>query len=453
MLNRSIKPEPKAEVEFNLPSVSKLALNNGVELLYIRKNNLPLISLSLISSAGCKFDPNEKKGLSILTASLADEGAGDLDSLQFSEALEFLGSSVSVSSDSDSMFIGLLTLTENFDKSLKLYSDVIKKPRFDEKDFLREKKKASIRVLQYKDNPGYLASVIFEKLIFGNIPYGLPDIGTDITIERIHNGDIKLFYETLITPDNSVLVAIGNIDQNELLDKLNSTFSDWNKYPPPIFEMSPPESARPGIYFVHKKDAAQTELRIGHLSSGRNSSDYFAKMVLNNILGGQFSSRINLNLREDKGYTYGASSAFSYNQQAASFCVSAAVNIQNTADSITEILYELDRIRKDVNDKELRLSKSSIIRKFPSLFETYGQISRNLINKIIFSLPDDYYEQFAGNVKRVELHDVIKAAVTNILPDKLIILAVGERDIIKPQLENLGIGKVIELDTDGNQIQ
>jgi len=453
LLNRSIKPEPKNELNFKLPEVIKLNLQNGVELLHIRKNNLPIVHLNLISSAGSKFDPNEKKGLSFLTSSLADEGAGEYDSLKLSEELEFLGSSVSISSDSDSMFYGMLSLSENFDRTLGLYRDIIIRPRFEEKDFLREKKKAELRVLQSKDNPGYLASVIFEKLVFGQIPYSLPDIGTEVTIGRILNRDVKMFHETLITPDNSVLIAIGNIDQNVLLDKLNASFSNWNHYPPPIFEMSVPESAKAGIYLVHKKDAAQTELRIGHLSSGRTSSDYFAKMVLNNVLGGQFSSRINLNLRENKGFTYGAHSAFTYNQNASYFIVSAAVNIQNTAESVSEIFYELDRIRRDITDKELRLAKSSIIRKYPSQFETYGQIARNLMNKIIFSLPDNYFDQFAVNVKNVELNDVVKAAVTNILTDKLITLAVGDRDIIKPQLEKLGMGNITELDSDGNQIQ
>lgn len=451
-LNRSIKPEPGTDVHFKVPEFSRLHLNNGTDLIYIRKNTLPIISINVVSSAGSKLDPNEKKGLAVLTSSLADEGAGELDALKLSEALEFLGSSVSVHSDPDMMYYTLLTLTENFEKSLDLFRDIVVLPRFDEKDFERERKKAALRILQSKDNPGYIATSVFERLVFGNTPYGLPEIGTEVTIPKIELRDIQMFHKTLITPDNSILIAVGNLDIQEMLDKLNRAFMEWSSYQPPIFEMTENESAKPGIYLVNKKDAAQTELRIGHLSSERNSRDYFAKMVLNNILGGQFSSRINLNLRENKGYTYGAHSGFSYNQQAAYFVVSAAVNIQNTAESVSEILYELDRIRRDVTENELRTARNSIIRKFPSQFETYGHITRSMINKVVFNLPDNYYEEFSSNIKSVELNDVIKAAVTNILPENLITVAVGDREIIKPQLESLHMGRVIELDSNGNQI-
>ncbi|MGE5431629.1 MAG: M16 family metallopeptidase [Syntrophomonadaceae bacterium] len=452
-LNRTKKPQPKGKISFTLPEIERFTLVNGLEVLFVRKERLPIIQMSLIIDAGSRFDPNEKKGLSILTASLMDEGAGGLSSLEFSNAVESLGSVVSVSADPDALSISLLSLTDTFDKSLDLYSKVITKPHLFEEDLQREKRKQVNRIIQAKDDAGYIASVVFEKLVYTvHSPYGLPEMGLVDTVERITGNDIRTFYETLITPQNSTMIVVGNTDKETLRHKLNIALMDWHTHLKPLISIHNPPREKTRIYLVHKEDAAQSEIRIGHLTEGRHKPDFFARALMNSILGGQFSSRINLNLREDKGYTYGAHSGFNYNKVNGYFYASAPVKNENTADSIVEILKEIKGILVYISEKELKFAKSSQVRKFPALFETYGQIGRSLANLIIYCLPDDYFNTYLDKVKKVTLEEAYEAARNNIFPDEMIILVVGDRTAVTPQLQELNLGIITELDPDGNVI-
>lgn len=449
--NRSTPPESLGEINFKLPKIEKFRLENGLEVIAVKKKKLPIIYFTMISNAGSKFDPNEKKGLSHLLMSLLDEGAGTLDAMQIADKIESLGSVLSISSDQDSFFCSLLTLSENMDESLDIFSKIITSPHLQENDFQREKKKLLTRIIQSKDNPAYIAASVFENLVFGSEnPYGLPEIGFGRTVEKINNDDIRLFYNTLLTPENSKLIIVGNFDNDEITDKLNEKFKSWHSYKPHLFEAPAVNKSAMQYYIVDKPDSAQSEIVLGHASNGRNTPDFFARSLMNAILGGQFSSRINLNLREDKGYTYGASSSFSYNQHYGYFSAGCAVNLENTGNAISEIVKEIKGIKEQVFEKELRFAKSSFIRKYPAMFETYGQIARNLTNMIIYSLPDDYFNNYINNIKKVELAEVEKAAVENIFPENLIILTVGDKKVILPQLKQICEGSIIELDTEGN---
>jgi len=453
MLNRSEAPAIIKDISFHLPQIEKLKLNCGANVYFVKKENLPIVQMLTISNAGSKFDPNEKKGIATLTASMLDEGAGEYSALELNDAIESLGSMLSVSSDADSIYVSLLTLNENLDKSLEIFSKVITKPRFAEEDFNREKRKLLTRIIQAKDNPAYVASTVFEKIIFGeNNPYGLPEMGNLHSVESITLQDLKIFYNSLLTPQNSNFIVVGNISQNEIEEKLNHYFENWHSTAPQIFEAIEVKKHSTKIYVVNKKDAAQTEINLGHISSNRNTPDFFAKQLMNLILGGQFTSRINMNLREEKGYTYGAHSAFYYNQSYGFFNVSCAVNTENTGDSVKEILKELNGILQNISEDELTFAKSSSIRKYPALFETYGQIARNLANKVIYSLPDDYFNSYLGKIKNINLNDVKEAAAKNIFPDSLTIVAVGNCEKIIPQLKELNLAEVIELDDEGKII-
>lgn len=453
-INRSRRPQPRGKISFSLPEVEEFSLANGLNVLYVRKTNLPVMQFTIVADAGSRMDPFEKKGISNLLSALLDEGAGGLDSLQLSDAFESIGASLSVFSDPDSFFVSMLTLTENLETALDLLSKVVTRPHLDEADFEREKRKIKTRVLQLKDDASYLSTVVFEEIVFGRTnPYGLTDTGTIETIERIELQDVKTFYNTLFTASNSRLIIVGDTEKEIIREKLNNYFSGWHDYTPPVFEMTIPESSGSRIYIVDKPDAAQCEIRLGHISTGRNTPGFYARTVMNNILGGQFSSRININLREDKGYTYGASSSFSYNRVCGYFAAGAAVKTEETSNAVMEIIRELNGIREYVTEKELRFAKSSIIRKFPSLFETYSQIGRNLANRVIHNLPDTYFNDYIDNIKSVTLEDVYEAAKTNILPDRLTILAVGDKSKILPGLEGLGMGPVTELDSDGNIVK
>ncbi|MCX6149630.1 MAG: pitrilysin family protein [Ignavibacteriales bacterium] len=450
---RTIKPSPVKEITFHLPEIEKFELENGLKILFVRKETLPIIQMNLVVEAGSKYDPADKKGLSNLLAAMLDEGAGEYDSLQLNNEIELLGSVLQVFSDQDSIYVSLLTLTENLPRSMKLFADVIINPRLDENDFQREKRKTIVRILQSKDEPSYVASTVFEKMLYGEEnPYSFPESGFNDTVEKIENDDLKKFYQAFIIPNNSTLVVVGNIEKFELQKELHEYLNGWRTSPLTSFKIIPSVKTATKIYFVHKDAAAQSEIRIGQISSPRKSEDYFSKQIMNMILGGQFTSRININLREKKGYTYGAHSSFNYNKDAAHFSVSTSVNNQNTSDAVKEILKELKGIKEQISLVELELAKASIIRKYPSLFETYGHVARNLTNKVIHSLPDDYFNTYIENITKVSLEEAILSANENIFENELVIVIVGDKNILQNQLKDLNLGEIIEVDADGNRI-
>ena len=450
MIKRSIKPSPSNEINFSLPEIEKFKLDNELEVFFINKSKLPIIQMNLIINAGSVFDENEKKGLSNLFSMTVDEGAGKYNSLELSDEFETLGSHFNVSSSEDHVYFSLQTLTENFERSLELLSLVITSPHLDEKDFLREQRKIITRLLQQQDEPDEIADLVFEYCVFGKTnPYAFPITGYESSVQNISISDIRNFYSKYILPNNSSLIVVGNIGKEELQENLNKYFHKWkskNISQELIFPLMPNKK---NIFLVDKKNSVQSEIRVGHISTKRKDNDYFPKLILNTILGGQFTSRINLNLREKKGYTYGAHSRFNYLKECGNFYITTSVASENTANAVKEIFNELDGIRKGVTPEELEFAKLSLIRKFPSNFETYKQIASNLIGSVIHSLPEDYFNTYIKNIKEVTIEEVNSAAEKYILPDDSIIVIVGSKDILEKQLFEINGVKVTEVDFKG----
>jgi zinc protease len=448
-INRDRKPIASEQISFSPPKFKRQKLNNGAEIYLIKKTDLPLIRINLLINSGSTFDPKEKYGISNLTSMCIDEGAGEYDALQLADEFEFLGARFGVHSDADLTLLSMQVLTENFDEALNLFSSVILSPHFKENDFLREKRKAQTRIEQFKDEPDYIANTAFEFFLFGNEnPYAFPVIGIESSLNDINISDIRKFYGDYFNPVNASIIAAGNFDDENMIAKFEGAFQNWhpsvnspNKFPSVPYEKSK-------IYIVHKQDSVQTEIRIGHLTSKRNDKDYFQKQLLNLILGGQFTSRLNLNLREKHGFTYGIHSRFSYYKNAAYFAVSTSVNADNTADALSEIFNELIKIREGVTEDELNFAKSSITKRFPLNFETYSQIASNFGNKVVHNLPDDYFEKFIDNILNMSINDVNTAASESIVSERVITVLVGDEKKISAQFEGKNFGELIKINYD-----
>ena len=450
--DRSKKPKDTAEINFKLPGIEKFSIKNGLKVIFVEKNNLPIINLNLVINAGSKFDPTDEQGAAYLTAMAIDEGAGNLSALELDNEIESLGSVLGVSVDHDTFNISLLTLKENFARSLELMSDIAIRPNFDDRDFIREKQKLLTKLRQVKDEPSYIASTVFEKIIFGNLPYSTPIMGTAETVQSISNSGIKRFYSERFSALDSTMIVVGNLNRQELENNLNNYFDKWDGER--VIDTHPGniDRGKTKYILINKADAPQTEIRIGHLSTGRNTRDYYSKIIMNTILGGQFSSRINLNLREDKGYTYGASSSFIFNRFSGYFKISTAVQSQVTGAAIKEILNELNRIREGIKNSEIDFAKSFLIKRYPALFETYSQVSKNLITSVLYSLPDDYFNTYIEKIRSCTKEEITEAAEKNIHPEELVVIAVGDKNVIGPQLGELTEKDIIELDYLGNAI-
>ncbi len=452
MADRINMPVVKSEITFKLPKPNEFLLDNGLRVIFIQKDRLPLVRLNLILNAGSKFDPENKNGLSYLTSLVMDEGADGMNALQLSDEFDMLGSSFNVSTDNDLINLSLQTLSENFDRSLELFNKVLLKPSFNDEDFDREKKKLITRIMQSKDEPDYLADQIFNRVILGKSnSYSSPVSGYEETVESILIDEIKSHYAKFFSPSNSCLIVVGDLDQVELESLLDKYFLEWeNNKSDFTFSASSTEPSKK-IYLHHKEGSVQTEIRVGHITPKRNQKDFFQRYLLNTILGGQFTSRINLNLRERNGYTYGATSRFQYFKDTAFFEVSTSVGIENTANALKEILFELDNIHYGVTDKEIDFAKSSITKKFPLNFETYRQIASGVAGKILYNLPANYFDTYIKNVNVVSKSEVDKSAKEFINNYKLSIVLVGDKKLLMQKLDDLQI-EIAEVDLFGEVI-
>ena len=446
-LDRTLKPSISSEITYKGPSYETFTLDNSLDVYFIKKDSLPIIRTDIVINAGSIFEEPNKRGISNLLAMCIDEGAGKYDSLELSKQFDQLGAQFSIHNNSENIQISLQALKENFAKALKLVTMILNEPHFKQKDFEREKRNILTKLKQLKDDPDYLANTSFKYQLFGELnPYSYPVIGLHEDITRIKNKEVISFYNNHVLSNNSFIIVVGNISKGHLRNNLNKILSPWRENKSDIKFESKEKKDEKVIYIVDKKDSVQTEIRTGHHSTGRNSEDYFSKHLLNTILGGQFTSRVNLNLREKHGYTYGAGSNFNYYKNNAYFAVSTSVGIENTANALNEIFTELEKIKDGITLEELTFAKSSIIRKFPLNFETYGQVASNFIGKVIFNLPEDYFDNYINDINSVTVEDVNKAAIDNIFPDITTTVLVGDKTKIIDQLRknNFGDVEVIE---------
>ena len=452
IIDRTKKPTSNSEINFKLPQTEKFKLSNGLEVYSIYKNKLPFVRINLMLNAGSKFDPKHKNGLSYLTSLVLDEGADGMNALELSDEFDMLGSNFNLSTDNDLINISLQSLTDKFERSLELFCKVLLKPSFNEQDFEREKKKLITRILQSKDEPEYLAEQVFDSVVLGNSNgYSSPVSGYEDTVNPISVDNVKDYYRRFFIPSNSALVVVGDINKEQLNHLLDRYLSNWieikNSF---TFNDSLADQSRK-IYLLHKEGSVQTEIRVGHLSEKRNQKDFFQRHMLNTILGGQFTSRINLNLRERNGYTYGATSRFQYYKDTAFFEVSTSVGTENTGNALKEILFELENIRKGITETEIEFAKSSITKKFPLNFETYRQIASGITGKILYNLPDDYFDHYISSINSVSKSEVEEAANTFIHNKHLSIVLVGDKKFLMDKISDLGI-EVLEVDIKGNPI-
>ena len=441
--DRSVKPLPSSEVTFNMIPYEKFSFKNGLDVYFIKKDELPIVRINVIVNSGSKFDPANRKGTANLLAMCLDEGAGEFNSLELSEQFDLLGARFSLHCNSDTIQITVQTLKENFSKAMRLLSMVLKEPHLKQKDFERERRKIQTKLKQLRDDPDYIASTSFESLLFGSKnPYSYPTMGLDSDITRITNEEINLHYHNFILPNNTFVIVTGDISEDDMRKLLEQNLSDWQSSSfDSQFNLEKNVDSKK-VYIINKKDSVQTEIRAGHHTSGRNSEDYFARHLLNTILGGQFTSRINLNLREKHGYTYGAGSDFNYYKNSAYFDVSTSVGIENTFNALREIFSELNNIRKGITEEELNFAKSAIIRKFPLNFETYGQVSSNIIGMVIHNLPFDYFNTYIENINSVTLDAVNIAAGENIFPELTTTVLVGDKDKLAEQVKDSEFGRI-----------
>ena len=446
-------PKPGPNPKFSLPAIEKTKLSNGLEVWMVEQKELPIVAMNLVLKSGQGNEPDDRTGLANITASLLDDGTKTRSAVDIANQLQAIGvGGIGAGSGWDSTNVSVQTLTRNLDKALEIYSDVIMNPAFPATELESQRARSLIGLRQQRANPNAVSNIVYNKVLYGDHPYGRDT--NEATIKAVTREDIVKFYEANYRPNNGVLIVVGDFDKAALKGKLETAFSGWKAGTVASRDLPSAKSLdKTGIYIVDRPNSAQSVVSIGQVGLDRSNPDYFPVVVMNSILGGGITSRISMNLREDKGYTYGANSGFVYRRGAGPFRAGGDIQTAVTDKAIVEFMKELNGIRGEIpiTEKELDYNKQSLIRRYPAGFETVGAISNQLANLVVYGLPDTYFNDYITKVNSVTINDVNRVAKQYLDPSKMAIVIVGDRKTIEPGLKELGY-PITVLDTNGKPV-
>lgn len=444
--DRATPPKPGPPPALHPPAIQKRALSNGLPVWIVELHKVPVAQVTLSIAAGASADPAGKFGVANLTAAMLDEGAGTRSSLEIADALDYLGASLSASSGFDASTIDLWVPVARLADALPIMADVALRPTFPRDELERQRKERLTTLLQYHDDPRAIAELAFPRLLYGaQYRYGTVSLGTPQTIAGFTPDDLKAFYAAHYQPATATLMVVGDVTPDGVLPSLESAFGKWKAQaaPAPAVPLpAAPEPATREVFIIDKPGAPQSQIRIGWIGVARSTPDYFPLEVMNTILGGSFTSRLNQNLREQHGYTYGASSAFVMGAAAGPFVAAAGVQTDKTADALREFFNEFEGILKPIPAEELSREKNYVALGFPAEFETTGSISDRLAEMFVYHLPPDYFATYIPRIQAVTAADVERVAKQHIQPGRFVVVVVGDRKAIEPGIRALNLGPV-----------
>ena len=425
-------------------------LPNGLTLLFVEKGDLPLVSLTILVRSGAAQDPDALPGLAGFVGEMLRTGTKTRSAEQVADELETRGAVLNINVDQDSLILSATALSENFDAVFEVVTDLVKNPAFVAAEIDRVRHRRLATLAQERDDPGRTASRVFRRVLFESHPYGHTSLGEEAAIKKIGRADLEAFYKKHLRPANAAIVLVGRLTPDAAKEKVTHLLGTWRGAAGVTAAPALALDQKPSLVLVDRPGAPQSEIRVGHLGLRRLHPDYFAVSVLNAILGGMFNSRINLNLREDKGYTYGASSSFEFWRSRGVFGVGAGVETSKTAPALTEVFKEIERIRReDVTAEELAGAKQHFALSLPGYFENVNAIASMATTLCLYDLPLDYFRTLAASLDKVTIADVHRAAETYLKPEALDVIVVGDDAVVGKSLEELGRGKLVHRDAVG----
>jgi zinc protease len=450
--DRSRPPQSGPPPALKLPQIQKRQLPNGLPVWMVELHDVPVVQVTLVVFSGSAQDPASKYGLASLTASMLEQGAGSRSALEIADAVDFLGATLGAAGGVDSTAIRLHVPVARLAEALPIMADVALRPTFPADELERQRRERLTSILQARDDPGTIGAVAFSRVLYGSTHrYGTPTFGTAATIKAFTADDLRAFYQSNFRPTNAALIVTGDIVPDAVLSLVSASFGAWSPQTPAASGpklSSVPEPAARQLYLLDKPGAAQSQIRIGWIGVPRSTPDYVPIQVMNTILGGAFSSRLNMNLREKHGYTYGASSSFDMRIGAGPFVAAAAVQTDQTAAALTEFFNELNGIHGTVPPDELARAKNYVALRFPSGFETTGDMSRRLEEMLLYRLPDDYFSTYVPKIEAVTAADVQRVARDYVQPGRFVVVVVGDLKAIRPSIEALKLGQMKVLTVD-----
>jgi predicted Zn-dependent peptidase len=449
--DRSAPPATGPAPHLELPSVQKRTLSNGLPVWLVESHEVPLVQVNLVVHAGAGDDPAGRFGVAGLTSAMLDEGAGGRTALELADEIEFLGASLATTSSFDASAVRLNVPVARLAAALPLMADVALHPTFPQVELDRLRQERLTALLQARDDPASVAPMAFARVVFGaGHRYGTGTTGTEAALKSFTTEDLRAFHAAWYRPSNATLIVVGGVTVAAVLDQLERHFGAWRGAGPvarvPVPVAAP--IAERHVLIVDMPGAEQSEIRIGAVGVPRSTPDYFALQVLNTVLGGSFTSRLNQNLREKHGYTYGAGSRFEMRLSSGAFMAGAGVQTDKTAEALAEFFKELRAILEPIGDEELARAKNYLALGFPAEFETIGDLSGHLEEIAVYGLPDDYFSRYVAGIQAVAAAAVQKAAAARIRPERMAVVVAGDRKVIESPIRALALGplRVVTVD-------
>jgi zinc protease len=436
--------------------VKRARLSNGMSLVVAERHTVPVVNFSLLLDAGYAADQFAVPGTSALALDMLDEGTSKKDAIQISTELATIGANLTTGSTLDVSFVNLSALKSELDPSLRLYSEVVLDPAFRASDFSRLQKLQLANIQREKTSPFSMALRVMPRLIYGSgHAYAIPftGSGTEESVAKITREDLVKFHQTWFKPNNATMVVVGDTTLAEIQPKLESLFASWKSGSVPKKSVTTVKLAeKPVVYLIDRPGALQTLIFTGVIAPPKAAPEDIAIGTFNTVLGGAFVSRLNMNLREDKHWSYGAFSFLPNARGQRIFIAAAPVQTDKTKESVVEVARELKDITKDrvITADEMANAKTRLALSLPGRWETSNQVMVALRDQVQFNLPSDYYDTYAGKVKELSLKNTNDAAVEVVKPQNLTWVIIGDRAKIENGIRELNLGEIRVVDADGN---
>ena len=428
-----------------VPPIVTRQLANGLKIIIVEQHELPLADMLLQIRTGGEADPAGRPGTAALTSGMLMEGTTSRTALQIDDQQAYLGVSVGAGSGWEQSTVSLHSPTAQLDSSMALLADVALHPAFPAADLERVRKARLTALQQQRDRGPTIADRAYAAALYGSDnPYGRPLAGTELSIAALMRDDLVKFYSTFYRPNNATLLVVGDVKPDDVERRAQALFGSWTRGDvPSVTTANAPRATTTTLVIVDKPGAAQSSFRLGGIGAARSTKDYFALQVMNTMLGGTFSSRLNQNLREKHGYTYGANSSFSYRRSAGPFTASAEVSAGKTDSALVEFMKELKAIRDTVSSAELERAKRFLQLSLPQGFETTRGIAGQLLPLVTYDIPLDFYNTAVQQIGAVTQSDVQRVARQYIDPSRLTLVIVGDRKSIEPGLRAINPGTIV----------
>jgi zinc protease len=451
VLDRTRPPGPGPLRPFQFPPVQRGRLSNGLEVIVAESHSFPLATLDLMLPSGALAEPAERGGTASLTAALLESGAGSRDAAGIAEAVDALGLALESGISWDSSLAGFTALTSRLEAGMEILADLVLRPTFPQREVERIRDERLAGIAQRRADPSSVADELMTRFCFPEgHPFGSRMSGTEGKLRTVTRDDIQAYHDTFYVPRGAWLCAAGDVTVEQVTQLAERWFGGWQGEPPPARTPDTPDRfAETTIILADRPGAVQSEVRVGHVGIERTAPDFFAATVMNAVLGGVFSSRLNLNLRERLGYTYGASSSFGLRKLPGTFTISSAIQSDKTPHAVSEMLRDMRDMQQELAPQaEVSDAAGYLAGIFPLQLQTTDGLASKLSTLAAYGFPDDYYDHYRDRLLAVTPDEVREAARRRLHPDLAAVVVVGDASELRGPLEALGIGPVQVVDAD-----